>query len=95
VLLEAMAAARPTVVSRVSGSGMTWVVEDGVTGLHTAPGDPQALAAALETLRNDPERARSMGRAGRLRFDKLFSIGPSVDSLVAVYQGVTAPGATR
>jgi len=88
VLLEAMAFGKPTVVSNVSGSGMGWVVEDGVTGLHTEPGNAHALARALETLRLDPVLARNLGRAGKQRFDSTFSIGPSVDGLEDVYEGV-------
>lgn len=88
VLLEAMAFAKPTVVSRVKGSGMGWVVEDGITGLHVKPRDASALAGALETLRLDPPFAEQLGRAGRRRFDSTFSIGASVDSLVNVYTGL-------
>ncbi len=86
VLLEAMAFGKPTVVSNVRGSGMGWVVQDGVTGLHTEPGNANDLAGALETLRLDPALAREFGRAGKRRFDNTFSIGPSVDALVDVYE---------
>jgi glycosyltransferase involved in cell wall biosynthesis len=36
----------------------------GQAGLVVPPGDPQALAAAIRTLRDDPERCRSLGRNG-------------------------------
>lgn len=85
VLLEAMAFGKPTVASRVRGSGMSWVVEDEVTGLLTPPRDPAALAAALDRLRRDPELARRLGQAGRERFRAQFAIGPSVEALLAVY----------
>jgi glycosyltransferase involved in cell wall biosynthesis len=42
-------------------------VADGVTGTIVAPGDPSALADALDALLGDPERARAMGDAGRAR----------------------------
>jgi glycosyltransferase involved in cell wall biosynthesis len=42
-------------------------VEHGVTGTIVAPGDPEALAAALDALLGDPERARAFGEAGRAR----------------------------
>jgi glycosyltransferase involved in cell wall biosynthesis len=62
-VLEAMACGVPCVVAR--GGALTEVVEDGVTGLHVAPGDAGALAAALAALLADPARARAMGAAAR------------------------------
>jgi D-inositol-3-phosphate glycosyltransferase len=65
VPLEAMACGRPVVAAAVGGLADT--VVDGVTGHHVPPGDPGAVAAALEALRGDPARARAQGRAGRRR----------------------------
>jgi len=69
--LDAMLAARPVVVSRVGG--LPEVVEDGVTGIHVPPGEPAALAAALERLIADPALAQRLGAAGRRRAAALFS----------------------
>lgn len=88
VLLEAMAYGKPTVSSRVKGSGMSWVVEHETTGLMTPPRDVAALAAAIERLRCDPDLAERLGQAGRKRFQEHFAIGPSVDALLEVYRGV-------
>ena len=54
VLLEAMSAAKACVVSDVEGSGMSWLVEDGETGLVTPANDIDGLADALCRLRDDP-----------------------------------------
>lgn len=64
-MLEAMAAARPVVMTDVGH--ITSVVTDGVEGYVVAPGDVAALTARLRTLLCDPERARAMGRAARVR----------------------------
>lgn len=88
VLLEAMAFGKPTVSSRVHGSGMTWVVDEDVTGLKVPPRDAGALAKALERLRGDPALARRMGEAGRARFRAVFDIQPSENALEAVYRRV-------
>ena len=62
VLAEAMNAGTPVVATRVGG--LAEVVEDGVTGRLVAPGDPDALAAAvLDVL----EHKEEMGRAARER----------------------------
>lgn len=65
VVLEAMAVGRP-VVAAASG-GIIDMVEDGVTGLLVPPGDPGALAKALSTVLDDPERGSAMGRAANTR----------------------------
>src|ERR671934_2236142 len=58
VLLEAMAAARPIVASRVAT--IPEVVLDAETGLLVPAGDPLALAEVLARLANDPRLARRL-----------------------------------
>ena len=73
VSAEAAAAGRAAVVCAVGG--MREVVIDGATGLHVAPGNPRALAAAVGSLLDDPARMRALGarallRAGRFAPDR-------------------------
>ena len=63
VAVEAMLAGRPVVASDVGG--LRDVVEGGTTGLMVPPGDPGALAAALDHLLDDPESRQRMGTMGR------------------------------
>jgi len=65
VNLEAMACGTAVVASRTGG--IPEVVADGQTGLLVPPGEPEPLAAALNTLVRDPDRAAAMGQAGRKR----------------------------
>jgi glycosyltransferase involved in cell wall biosynthesis len=62
-LVEAMAAARPTVASNVGG--VPDAVLDGETGLLVPAGDPAALAGALARVLSDPAWAAGMGAHGR------------------------------
>jgi len=64
-LMEAMATSRPVVSTRVTG--IPELVEDGVSGLLVPPGDPAALADAIERLRTDPVLAHRLAQAGRER----------------------------
>lgn len=77
LLLPSYAEGRPTVIyeamaseTAVLGSnagGIPEQVEDGRTGVLLPPGDPEALAGALDELVSDPSRLRRMGRRGHER----------------------------
>jgi glycosyltransferase involved in cell wall biosynthesis len=65
VALEAMERGRPVVAAAIGGLGE--LVQDGETGLLVAPGEPEPLREAIVRLAKDPELARKMGEAGRVR----------------------------
>jgi glycosyltransferase involved in cell wall biosynthesis len=81
--IEAFAAGRPAVASATGGIG-DWL-QDGVSGLAVQPGDPRALAAALNELLSDPERQRAMGEAGRQTVAARFSITHHLVALLDAY----------
>jgi glycosyltransferase involved in cell wall biosynthesis len=62
-LLEAMAAGRPVVASRVAG--IPDVVQDDVNGLLVPPKDAASLAGALRRLVREPEARRRLGEQAR------------------------------
>jgi glycosyltransferase involved in cell wall biosynthesis len=69
--VEAMAAGRPVIASRIGGLPAT--VADAATGLLCEPGDPLDLAEKIETLLDDPELRQRLGRTGRKRFEEHYS----------------------
>jgi glycosyltransferase involved in cell wall biosynthesis len=80
VIIEAMAAARPVVSTRLAG--VPELVLDRETGLLVAPGDAGALARALAELIQDPILRSSYGRAGRARIEQHFRIEHTVGPLL-------------
>ncbi len=70
-LMEAMAEGIPVVSTTTGGIGE--LLHDGA-GLMVPPGDPAALAEALERLIRSPELRRQLGDAGRRRVSEEFSI---------------------
>jgi len=85
VLLEAMSAAKACVVSDVEGSGMSWLVEDGKTGLVAPTQDINGLAEALCLLRDDPELAATLGQNGRQKFLAALTIEASAEGIRNLY----------
>jgi mannosyltransferase len=83
-LIEAMSAAAALVASRAGAAEL--VVEDGVTGVLTPPGDVDALVAALEPLMRDPASCAAMGRRGRARVLERFSLDVEAGRIAQVYR---------
>lgn len=90
VLAEAMAAGLPIVASDISG--YRDVARDGREALLVPPGDPAALAAAVERLLADPALAKSLGDAGTVRA-RDFDWESVTERIEAVYRDVA--GASR
>jgi len=70
--------------------GLPEVVEHGVTGLVVPRGDSGALARAIGSLLDDPERRRAMGQAGRARALRLFDWDRSAEQFEQLYREVAA-----
>jgi glycosyltransferase involved in cell wall biosynthesis len=86
VLLEAMAAGRPVIAPREGGP--LEIVVDGETGLLVPPRDPDALAAAMVALLEDPARRAAMARAARARVSAVFDIDGHARAVEAVFDDV-------
>jgi glycosyltransferase involved in cell wall biosynthesis len=81
-IVEAMAAGRPTVATRVGG--VMDAVVDGETGTLVPPRDPACLANAIEHLLLHPEQRQAMGAAAQRRARARFhaaSVLPALESL--------------
>lgn len=83
-LIEAMSAGAALVAARAGAA--EFVVEDGVTGVLTPPGDVDALVAALEPLMRDPASAAAMGERARARVLEKFSLDAEANAIADVYR---------
>lgn len=88
-LLEAMAAARPVVLS-AAGEAPDLVREAGA-GLVVPPERPHELADAIAELHRDPERARQMGAAGRRLVVDRFDRDRAVEDWMQLLGEVASP----
>ena len=94
-ILEAMRAGLPVVASNVGG--VSEAVTDGKTGFLVERGDVSAFRNRLHSLLDNPALRRTMGAAGRQRYEAAFTLDHMLRKTLAVYQmavlGVRAAGA--
>jgi glycosyltransferase involved in cell wall biosynthesis len=85
VLLEAMAAGLPCITTEL-GTGTSYVVQHGITGLVVPPNSPADLAEAVNRLAEDPQLRREMGAAGRARVQAHFTLEGMVARVMQIYE---------
>jgi glycosyltransferase involved in cell wall biosynthesis len=86
--MEYMAAGLPVVATSVGG--IRDLVEDGVHGILTPRGDPEAIGNALADLLGDEGRRRAMGNAARARQTREFSLDAVVRRVEDLYDRLFA-----
>lgn len=82
-VLEAMAAGKPVVSTRVGG--VPELVEDELTGFLVPPRDPEALAQAILQLAKDHDLCRRMGQAGQRKAIERFDISRAARGYETLY----------
>jgi glycosyltransferase involved in cell wall biosynthesis len=82
-VIEAMAAARPVVASRVGG--VPEALRDGIDGFLVPPGDVRALAQAILRVARDPALGARLGAAGRARALAEFGLDRLVEATIRMY----------
>ena len=86
--IEAVAAGRPVVATRVGG--VPDVIREGEDGFLVEPGDVDALAERLARLAADPELRERLGTAGRARVIPRYSVERLVDDIDLLYRSLLA-----
>lgn len=92
VVMEGLAHGKPMVVTATGG--MPDMVQDGENGLLVPPGDPAALAAAMQQLIDAPD-LRARLSAGALARIPAFRAARVIDRIEAVYAGLLGGAASR
>ncbi|MDD2919838.1 glycosyltransferase [Rhodoferax sp.] len=86
VLLEAMAHAKPCIVSDLPGSGMSWLVSSSGAGLcHLPVGDVKAWRQALQALADQPGQLARWGADGQRALHERFSMTGCSNALATEY----------
>lgn len=88
VLLEAFAAGKPVLVSRLGG--LDELVQEGHTGRKFTAGDAAQLARLWSEMPADPARLERMGRNARTRFEQYYSAEANLRQLRSIYGELAA-----
>lgn len=83
-LLESMAWGLPSVVTEVGG--VPEVMALSKAGVMVPPSNPEAMAAAMVELANDPARRRALGEAGQRCYRDHFTIAETTRRYQALYE---------
>jgi glycosyltransferase involved in cell wall biosynthesis len=84
-LLEAMAASRPIIATRVGA--VPKVIADGITGLLVDPADESSLANAMSQLLSDPDLCRRLGQRAREHVERHYTAATMVERYRELYTG--------
>lgn len=87
-VMEAQAYELPVVTT--DADGLSENIEDGVTGFVVPRRDPEALAEKLMLLADNPRLGEHMGKAGRLRVIKHFTLDRQIEEFVDFYSRILA-----
>lgn len=90
VIVEGMFARRPVIAS--SAGGACEIITDDRHGLRVPPGDAEALAAAITSLRDQPARRLRIASAGRRRAEDAFSVRAMLERIERHLAPMLAPG---
>lgn len=86
VLLEAMAAGKPIVATRVGESGH--ILHDGENGFLVEPGDPQAMAERITELIQHREIRNRFGCAARNQYESRHNVRVMTDRYAELYSSL-------
>lgn len=91
VIVEGMLAARPVIATRAGGA--VEIVQEPDTGVLVPPGQPGALADAIQDLLDSPRKARAMGRTARHYARERFGVETMQRAVRAIIHDVHAVAA--
>lgn len=83
VIVEAMACGKPVIVSNCGGAAE--IVQDRINALTYDPGNPKALAAAIQELANSQQLRTQLGQAGRRTAEQCFNSRRFANDFVRIY----------
>ena len=88
VQIEAMSCGKPVVATRIPGSGVSWVNQDGYSGINVEPCNAKALAEAVLQITANPEAYDTYCDNARKRYEALFTKEAMIDNCLEIYNKI-------
>lgn len=88
VQIEAMSCGKPVVTAEIPGSGVSWVNQDGVSGLLCKREDPKDLAKKITQIGEDESLRMVLGKGAKTRFDTVFTMDAMIDKTLNIYNTI-------
>jgi glycosyltransferase involved in cell wall biosynthesis len=86
VQIEAMSCGRPIVATRIKGSGVPWVNENGVSGINVKPCNGREIANAINAICENPNVYNTYCKNARQRYERLFRKEEMIDKCLDIYR---------
>ena len=88
VQVEAMSCGKPVVATKISGSGVSWVNSEGMSGVNVEPADADALADAIKAVLNDTHCYAQLAAGARLHYETMFTRELMVERCMELYRSI-------
>ena len=88
VQIEAMSCGKPVIATKIEGSGVDWVNENGVSGVNVNPMDSNAIANAVKYILSNKERYLRMSQGARQRYEALFKKEIMIEKCAQLYRSL-------
>jgi len=83
-MAEAMAAAKPVVVTQFAGAQD--LISDGENGFMVEQRDYKTMAEKIIYLLDNPEKSQEMGRKGSSRIEEFFSNNRNIEAVIRLWE---------
>jgi rhamnosyl/mannosyltransferase len=88
VQIEAMSFSKPIISTKIPYSGVSWINDDGVTGLVVPPKNASSLAQAIISILTNQELSKEMGINARKKFESEFTIKKMNQRIIDLYNSL-------
>lgn len=88
VQIEAMSCGKPVIATKIPGSGVPWVNEDGVSGINVEPENAEEIAKAIISILSDKDCYSRFACAAKRRYETLFRKELMINKCVELYKNL-------
>ena len=85
VQIEAMSCGVPVIATKIPGSGVPVVNEDGVSGINVEPGSAEAIASAVLRITSDRDSWKTYSEGARNRYRTYFTKDKMISDCIELY----------